>query len=216
MALHKTKPQLKKYKKAGLFNKKDTSLSRVNFYLPEYTYLNLYLKKLEHTYTNSLNNRRKVKLLSGFSQVYKLNKFITDVEKKAKKNWRFSKSTSLVALIERRLDIILYRVGFASTLSQSRQLISHRNVLVNGVVVTSSFFLLKKGDVISFSPNIRSNIVKNVKQTIYKRKYFLSMFNHLEVNLTILKTILVEENSKSKGYFYSLNSKQDWNLIFSQ
>ena len=79
MSTHKTKPKLKKYKTAGLFKRKDVKNSRVNFYLPEYIYLSLHLSKLEHTFSNSLNNRRKIKLLFGFNQTYKLNRFITSI-----------------------------------------------------------------------------------------------------------------------------------------
>ena len=76
MATHKTKPKLKKYKTLGLSRKKDSNNSRINFFLPEYTYLTFHLKKLEQTFSNSLNNRRKVKLLFGFNQSYKLLNFI--------------------------------------------------------------------------------------------------------------------------------------------
>ena len=80
MSTHKTKPKLKKYKTAGLTKKRDSS--RVNFFLPEYTYLTHHLKKLEHTFSNSLNNRRRIKLLFGFNQSYKLLNFIKKIEKK--------------------------------------------------------------------------------------------------------------------------------------
>jgi ribosomal protein S4 len=116
MSLHKIKPKLKKYKKAGLFKSKKDSTAQVRFFLPERTHLNLYLKKLENTYTNALVNRRKIKLLLGFSQIHKLNNFIKQAQKKRASKWRFSKSISLVSLIERRLDNILFRVGFSSKL----------------------------------------------------------------------------------------------------
>jgi small subunit ribosomal protein S4 len=93
-------------------------------------------------------------LLFGFNQSYKLLNFIQDIEKKNTDKRRFSKTNGLMNLIERRLDIVLFRANFASTLSQARQLISHRQIFVNGVVVTSSFFVLKKGDIISVSPII--------------------------------------------------------------
>jgi ribosomal protein S4 len=216
MSLHKTKPKLKRYKKAGLLNKKELNLQKINFFLPEYTYLNLYLKKLEHTFSNSLNNRRKIKLLSGFNQIYKLNNFVEKIEKKTRNKWRLSKTSSLVALIERRLDIVLFRIGFSSTLSQARQLISHRKVLVNNTIVTSPFFILKKGDIISFSPCSKKTLITNIKHTVNRRKSFLAMFKHLEINLSILKVVFLLESSRSSGYLNSYTSKQDWNLLFSK
>ena len=73
MSIHKIKPKLKKYKKAGLLKARKNSAKQVRFFLPECTYLNSYLKKLENSYSDSLINRRKIKLLSGFYQVNKLS-----------------------------------------------------------------------------------------------------------------------------------------------
>ena len=214
MSLHKIKPKLKKYKKAGLLKSKKTSTKQVRFFLPERSYINLYLKKLENTYSNSLINRRKIKLLSGFSQIRKLKSFVKRAQKKNK--WRFSNAINIVSLIERRLDVILFRVGFASTLSQARQLIGHQNVLINGVIVTSSFFLLKKGDIVSFSPKTKDRIIANLKHSVVRRENFVLSFPHIEINMNILKIILVEENLKTKDCFFSLVTKQEWNLLFSK
>ena len=215
MSLHKIKPKLKKYKKAGLLlRSKKASIKQVRFFLPERFYINLYLKKLENTHSNSLINCRKIKLLSGFSQIHKLKGLVKQAQKKNK--WRSSKAINLVSLIERRLDVVLFRVGFASTLSQARQLIGHKNVLVNGVIVTSSFFLLKKGDIISFSTKTKARIIANLKHSVVRRENFVSSFPHIEINMNIIKIILVEENLKTKGCFFSLAPKQEWNLLFSK
>jgi len=212
MSTHKTKPKLKKYKTAGLSKKRDASNSRINFFLPEHTYLTHHLKKLEHTFSNSLNNRRRMKLLFGFNQSYKLFNFIKEIEKKNTDKKRFSKTNGLMNLIERRLDIVLFRANFALTLSQARQLISHRQIFVNGVVVTSSFFVLKKGDIISVSPTIKKIIKANIKQTIQKSTTFVSQSNLFEVNINIQKIIVVSESLKTNEFF-SLN-KQELNLLF--
>ena len=79
----------------------------------------------------------------------------------------FQKQNGLINLIEHRLDVVLVRARFASTLSQARQLISHRQVYVNGIVITSSFFVLKKRDIISVSPSIKK-IVKTILSKVFK------------------------------------------------
>jgi len=212
MSTHKTKPKLKKYKTAGLLKRKEVRNSRVNFYLPEYTYLSLHLSKLEHTFSNSLNNRRKMKLLFGFNQTYKLNRFIKEIERKNKNKRRFSKMNGLINLIERRLDLVLFRAGFAISLSQARQLISHRQIFVNGTAVTSSFYILSKGDVISVAPTIKKIIKANIKQTTSKETSYVSQFKSFEVNFNIQKIIIVNENLKTNEFF-SLY-KQELNLLF--
>jgi len=214
MSTHKTKPKLKKYKTAGLVRKKDSSNLRINFFLPEYTYLTHHLKKLEHTFSNSLNNRRRIKLLFGFNQSYKLLKFINETEKKNTHKNRFSKTSGLMNLIERRLDVVLLRAKFASTLSQARQLISHRQIFVNGVVVTSSFFVLKKGDIISVSPIVKKIIKSNIKQSIQSKLPSVLQSNLFEVNFSIQKIVIVSESLKTNEFF-SLD-KQELNLLFTK
>ena len=55
----------------------------------------------------------------------------------------------LLGLLERRLDSAIYRLGFASTRSDARQLVRHKHVLVNGRVVNVPSFLVKPGDKIT-------------------------------------------------------------------
>jgi small subunit ribosomal protein S4 len=52
-------------------------------------------------------------------------------------------------LLERRLDNVVYRMGFGSTRAESRQLVSHRCILVNGKVVNIPSYLVAPGDVVS-------------------------------------------------------------------
>lgn len=55
---------------------------------------------------------------------------------------------NLIILLERRLDNIVYRMGFASTRAEARQLVNHRSVLVNGKVADIPSSLVKEGDVV--------------------------------------------------------------------
>lgn len=214
MSIHKAKPKLKRYKLAGLTKKKDANNPRVNFFLPEHTYLSNYLKKLEHTFNNSLNNRRRIKLLFGFNQTYKLLNFIKEIERKNKNERRFSKPNGLANLLEHRLDIVLLRSNFALTLSQARQMISHRQIFVNGVVLTSSFFILGKGDILSVSPTLKKIVKSNIKQSLQKKDLFVTQSNVFEVNFNIQKIIVVSENLKTNEFF-SLN-KQDLSSTFTK
>jgi small subunit ribosomal protein S4 len=57
----------------------------------------------------------------------------------------------LLEFLERRLDNVLYRLGFASTRAQARQFVSHGHVLVDGRRVTIPSFRVKTGQVVSLS-----------------------------------------------------------------
>lgn len=68
-----------------------------------------------------------------------------------KKATRLKGSTgeNLLKLLERRLDNVVYRMGFGSTRAESRQLVSHCCILVNGEVVNIPSYLVSAGDVVS-------------------------------------------------------------------
>ena len=55
---------------------------------------------------------------------------------------------NLIKLLESRLDNVVYRLHFATTRSQARQLVSHRHILVNGKSVNIPSYRVKPGDVI--------------------------------------------------------------------
>jgi len=63
---------------------------------------------------------------------------------------------NLLALLERRLDNIIYRLGFASTRIQGRQFVLHNHVMVNGKKVNIPSFLVSVGDTISLKEKSRS------------------------------------------------------------
>ena len=55
---------------------------------------------------------------------------------------------NLLKLLERRLDNVVYRMGFATTRAEARQLVSHRSILVNGQIVNIPSYQVSPGDVI--------------------------------------------------------------------
>jgi small subunit ribosomal protein S4 len=59
-----------------------------------------------------------------------------------------STGENLIQLLERRLDNVVYRMGFASTRAEARQLVNHRSVLVNGKCVNIASYFVAPGDVI--------------------------------------------------------------------
>jgi small subunit ribosomal protein S4 len=56
---------------------------------------------------------------------------------------------NLLQLLEQRLDNVVYRMGFASTRAEARQLVSHKAILVNGKVVNIPSFNVKAEDVVA-------------------------------------------------------------------
>ena len=63
---------------------------------------------------------------------------------------------NLLITVERRLDNVVYRMGFAMTRRQARQLVSHAHFTVNGKKVNIPSYLVKAGDVIEVAESSRS------------------------------------------------------------
>ena len=64
---------------------------------------------------------------------------------------------NMLALLERRLDNVIYRMGFGTSRAQSRQLVRHGHVNVNGRRVDIPSFVVKPGDVVSIRDNSKNN-----------------------------------------------------------
>ena len=65
--------------------------------------------------------------------------------------------TNLIVMLESRLDNIVYRLGFASTRLEARQMVSHKQVLVNDKVVNIASAQVKQGDVITLKPKVKEH-----------------------------------------------------------
>ena len=63
---------------------------------------------------------------------------------------------NLMILLERRLDNVIFRLGFARTRKEARQIVDHKFVTVNGKVVNIPSYLVKAGDVIEIKESAKS------------------------------------------------------------
>jgi small subunit ribosomal protein S4 len=66
---------------------------------------------------------------------------------------------NLLVLLERRLDNVIYRLGFATSLAQARQLVRHGHFEVNGRKLTVPSYLVKVGEVVSIAEKSRTKKV---------------------------------------------------------
>ena len=80
---------------------------------------------------------------------------------------------NLLQYLESRLDNTIFRLGFARTRRQARQLVSHKHIVVNGITVNIPSYRVKVGDVISVRPKSRNievvtESIANAPRTKYK------------------------------------------------
>ncbi|HAU1152842.1 TPA: 30S ribosomal protein S4 [Legionella pneumophila] len=96
-----------------------------------------------NSYGIQLREKQKIRRLYGV-----LEKQFSNYYKKAARQ-KGSTGENLMALLERRLDNVVYRMGFASTRAEARQLVAHKAILVNDKVVNVPSFLVNPGDTVS-------------------------------------------------------------------
>ena len=65
--------------------------------------------------------------------------------------------SNLMAMLEMRLDNVIFRLGFARTRREARQIVDHKHVLVNGKQVNIPSYLVKAGDVIEIREKSKSS-----------------------------------------------------------
>jgi small subunit ribosomal protein S4 len=76
--------------------------------------------------------------------------------------------TNFLVLLERRIDNMVFRFGFATSRKEARQLVSHSHILVNGKKVSTPSFLVKPGDEVSVKHKDLPS-VKNALESVVRR-----------------------------------------------
>ena len=102
-------------------------------------------------YGTQLTEKQKVKFVYGILE----KQFRMYYEKAERMNGNTGEI--LLSLVERRLDNVVYRLGFASTRREARQLVNHGHYTVNGKSVNIPSYLVEAGDVIAVSEKSSSN-----------------------------------------------------------
>jgi small subunit ribosomal protein S4 len=100
-------------------------------------------------YGIQLREKQKVKRMYGLSEK-QFHLFFERAER-----YRGITGTNLIVLLERRLDNVVYRLGFANSRAQGRQFVLHNHFLVNGKKVNIPSFLVKVGDSIEVKQKSR-------------------------------------------------------------
>lgn len=103
---------------------------------------------------------------------------------------------NMLSLIERRLDNVVYRMGIGSSRAESRQIVNHGHITVNGRRVNIPSFIVKAGDVIEIKENKRE----------------LEMFKQLKGMKIIMPKWLEFNSEELKGKILALPTREDIDL----
>ena len=111
------------------------------------------MRRKQSEYATQLNEKQKVKFVYGILE----KQFRAYYDKAAKAPDQTGEV--LLTTIERRLDNVVYRAGFAMTRREARQAVSHGHFTVNGKRVNIPSYLVKTGDVIEVCEKSRSSVM---------------------------------------------------------
>ena len=164
------------------------------------------VRRKQSEYATQLQEKQKVKFVYGILE----KQFRSYYEKAARMPGKTGEN--LLVLVERRLDNVVYRLGFAMTRREARQLVNHGHFTVNGKKVNIPSFLVKVGDVIEVKESSRQSvkfkrfvgedaIIVNVPQWLEKEKNSLKgtvtkMPAREDIDLPIEEHLIVELYSK--------------------
>ncbi|MFT7651859.1 MAG: small subunit ribosomal protein S4 [Limisphaerales bacterium] len=103
-------------------------------------------------YAVQLREKQKVRRIYGV-----LEKQFRNYYKKADRQ-KGATGENLLMLLESRLDNVVYRMGYGSTRAESRQLVSHKSITVNGVVVNIASYQVQAEDVVSVTEKSKGQL----------------------------------------------------------
>ncbi|MBO4636453.1 MAG: 30S ribosomal protein S4 [Clostridiales bacterium] len=103
-------------------------------------------------YGMQLKEKQKAKFIYGV-----LEKPFRNYFEKAQKLKYGTTGENLMILLETRLDNVIFRLGFARTRDEAKQIVSHRHVTVNGKIVNIASYMVKPGDEIAVKESARGS-----------------------------------------------------------
>ncbi|OQX62831.1 MAG: 30S ribosomal protein S4 [Desulfococcus sp. 4484_241] len=115
-------------------------------------------------YGVQLREKQKVKRMYGMSEG-QFRRFFEIADRK-----RGITGTNLLAMLECRLDNVVYRLGFVSSRTQGRQMVRHNHFLVNGRKVNIPSYLVKPGDVVEVREKSRNvQVIEDALAAVERR-----------------------------------------------
>ena len=110
-------------------------------------------------YATQLREKQKAKRIYGVSEK-QFHMYYVEADRR-----KGVTGENMLSLLERRLDNVVYRLGFGVSRSQARQLVNHAHITVNGKKVNIPSYIVKAGDVIAVKENkVNNTFFKELKE----------------------------------------------------
>nr|YP_009094927.1 30S ribosomal protein S4 [Chlorella variabilis]AIU38970.1 30S ribosomal protein S4 [Chlorella variabilis]AJP09429.1 30S ribosomal protein S4 [Chlorella variabilis] len=161
-----------------------------------------YQQKKTQEFLQQLKERKKLSLFYG----HLTRKQLVNLFNQVIRNKGFF-SKNVFSLLERRLDVVLYRSGITKTVTEARQLIKHKKIQVNQNLINIPSFLLNPGDMISIVPEagefLNNQLVPNFVPNLINLERNGSKFYEFGNEKKSLNHKLRKNSPKIFGDFYS-------------
>ena len=203
----------KKWQKLIFYITKESKIKKVNcfykffdqksYYMPKYN--NLFTKKFKQ----DIQKKKEFNLFyGGLNKKYLNNIVQKSVKNSSLASQKINSKIYFLELLEKRLDVIIFRSNLVLSIRNARQLITHGHVFVNGLVVKNKTYLLKKGDKITFSIKIH----KILKYFIINSVIWPLPPKYLQISFKIFQ-ILIVDDIKFSNITTNLTLKLDLHTI---
>ena len=117
-------------------------------------------RKKQSEYGLQLNEKQKVKFIYGVLEKQFRKYYVMATKKQG------ITGEILLSILESRLDNVVYRLGFANTRREARQIVNHGHITVNGQKVDIPSYLVKPGDVIAVREKSKNSVrIKEIVET---------------------------------------------------
>jgi small subunit ribosomal protein S4 len=140
-------------------------------------------------YATQLREKQKLRRIYGILEKQFRNYYFKAASRKG------STGENLLFILETRLDNVVYRMGFAATRAEARQIVSHKGIVVNGSVVNIPSYQVTPGDIISVREKAKEQLRIKDALTVTEQYGFP---NWVEVN-----------SAEMRGTFRSLPDRSE-------
>nr|YP_009495533.1 ribosomal protein S4 [Psammoneis japonica]AWQ64263.1 ribosomal protein S4 [Psammoneis japonica] len=174
------------------FLKKRAKNSKKNFVMFDhhrYSIFTFFRITFKRKFSNNLRIKKQINLFYGGLANKYFKKSLNTALKKKKRIRLMRNNFFFIEILEKRLDTILYRARFASSIRNARQLILHGHISVNKKIVTNKSCIMKQGDLIEINNKSHNLIINNLK---FNHKWPIPP-KYLQINYKTLQIIFYDD-----------------------
>lgn len=198
------------YEKKLRFFRKYKAIAQTSYVTPKFAKKNNSYKK---RYRNTHNAVKSFKVFYGNLRKKQIKNKIAQTLKNQKKLKSEKLFLSFLKHFERRLDVVLVRASFCSTIRFAQQIIKHKKVKVNNYVIRNKAYLLNPGDHIKIRNCFKHQLNHICKDKAIQEYYWPHPPKYLYINYKTLQIIFGTISQHDPSLLFNVNLKLEKILL---